>query len=409
MSIWAPAEPAAPKAIRQNCSLAEAVLALFLIRSSAKVLVSSSLSSSSTSRPLTIAPTGLIRSWQTREHSSAARSSASRAIAGHGRVSAGRAGCQTNRRIAGRAGVRCVIHRTRCDRQGPGTRGTCKRVTREITPQQAEQHLDALTAIVSRAAAAIARHAVFIGRTAHQDRPLAGHRRRRGLRSRHPGRLSPAAARRSGDLGGNVGRAAAASLEPSFVLVDPLDGTREFLAGRDEFTVNIAHRDDGRSDRRHRRRAGARPALARRRRRQAPSGCGLRSAPARRKPTTAASIRTRAGAATASSWRRQPLASRRGDRGLPGAAAGGQALAVRLGAEILPARRRRGRRLSAARRRPANGTSPPAMRVAGRRRRHRDRRRTARRCSYGRRSPRNFWCPASSPGAIRPRRTVGPT
>jgi 3'(2'), 5'-bisphosphate nucleotidase len=34
--------------------------------------------------------------------------------------------------------------------------------------------------------------------------------------------------------------AAAASLEPSFVVVDPLDGTKEFLAGRDEFTVNLA-------------------------------------------------------------------------------------------------------------------------------------------------------------------------
>ena len=31
-----------------------------------------------------------------------------------------------------------------------------------------------------------------------------------------------------------------------FVLVDPLDGTREFLAGRDEFTVNIAVVFDGR-------------------------------------------------------------------------------------------------------------------------------------------------------------------
>ena len=51
--------------------------ALFLIRSIANALVSSSLSSSITSRPLTIAPTGLIRSWQTREHSSAARSRAS--------------------------------------------------------------------------------------------------------------------------------------------------------------------------------------------------------------------------------------------------------------------------------------------------------------------------------------------
>ena len=39
----------------------------------------------------------------------------------------------------------------------------------------------------------------------------------------------------------SVGRSAAtASLAPSFVLVDPLDGTKEFLAGRDEFTVNLA-------------------------------------------------------------------------------------------------------------------------------------------------------------------------
>ena len=34
--------------------------------------------------------------------------------------------------------------------------------------------------------------------------------------------------------------AASADLAGSFVIVDPLDGTREFLAGRDEFTVNLA-------------------------------------------------------------------------------------------------------------------------------------------------------------------------
>jgi 3'(2'), 5'-bisphosphate nucleotidase len=34
--------------------------------------------------------------------------------------------------------------------------------------------------------------------------------------------------------------AAPADLTGSFVIVDPLDGTREFLAGRDEFTVNLA-------------------------------------------------------------------------------------------------------------------------------------------------------------------------
>jgi len=33
---------------------------------------------------------------------------------------------------------------------------------------------------------------------------------------------------------------ASANLTDSFVIVDPLDGTREFLAGRDEFTVNLA-------------------------------------------------------------------------------------------------------------------------------------------------------------------------
>jgi len=36
-----------------------------------------------------------------------------------------------------------------------------------------------------------------------------------------------------------------ANREPAYVLVDPLDGTRELLAGRDEFTVNIAVMIDG--------------------------------------------------------------------------------------------------------------------------------------------------------------------
>jgi len=36
------------------------------------------------------------------------------------------------------------------------------------------------------------------------------------------------------------------ALEAGFVLVDPLDGTREFLAGREEFTVNVALVSQGR-------------------------------------------------------------------------------------------------------------------------------------------------------------------
>ena len=70
----APSDPAAPKASRQNWSRAEAEIALFLMSSMATVRISSSVSLSSISRPFTIAPTGLITSWQTREHKSAARS-----------------------------------------------------------------------------------------------------------------------------------------------------------------------------------------------------------------------------------------------------------------------------------------------------------------------------------------------
>jgi 3'(2'), 5'-bisphosphate nucleotidase len=107
-------------------------------------------------------------------------------------------------------------------------------VAGEITPRQAEQHLDALTEIVSLAtpfssverrikndlspvtAADEASEAVIV----------------EALSSLLPGITVIAEE--------SVGRAAAVSLEPSFVVVDPLDGTKEFLAGRDEFTVNVA-------------------------------------------------------------------------------------------------------------------------------------------------------------------------
>ena len=88
-SIDAPAEPAAPKASRANWRRAEAWCALLRMRSSAKSRMDGSLSSSRTSSPFTIAPTGLITSWQTREQSRAARSSGSSvtmAIVGSGIV-----------------------------------------------------------------------------------------------------------------------------------------------------------------------------------------------------------------------------------------------------------------------------------------------------------------------------------
>jgi len=43
-----------------------------------------------------------------------------------------------------------------------------------------------------------------------------------------------------------AGQAPPAKLADTFILVDPLDGTREFIAGHDEFTVNVAIVADGR-------------------------------------------------------------------------------------------------------------------------------------------------------------------
>ncbi len=43
-----------------------------------------------------------------------------------------------------------------------------------------------------------------------------------------------------------AGHAPPARLPDTFILVDPLDGTREFIAGRDEFTVNLAIVSGGR-------------------------------------------------------------------------------------------------------------------------------------------------------------------
>jgi 3'(2'), 5'-bisphosphate nucleotidase len=114
-------------------------------------------------------------------------------------------------------------------------------VKRDITPQQANQQMDALTELVARAAAAtLAVPFSSVERRIKDDRsPVTAADEAaeaiilEGLARLLPG--IPVIAEES------VGRSGAtASLEPSFVLVDPLDGTKEFLAGRDEFTVNLA-------------------------------------------------------------------------------------------------------------------------------------------------------------------------
>jgi 3'(2'), 5'-bisphosphate nucleotidase len=110
----------------------------------------------------------------------------------------------------------------------------------KITPQDAERHLDALTEIVARAAAAtlatsfssvaLRIKADLTPVTAADE--LSESVILEGLAKVLPG--VPVVAEES------VGRLRPTNLEPTFIVVDPLDGTREFLAGRDEFTVNVA-------------------------------------------------------------------------------------------------------------------------------------------------------------------------
>ena len=120
--------------------------------------------------------------------------------------------------------------------------GTLHAVTRgpEITPQDAQRHLDALTDIVARAAAAtLATPFSSVATRIKTDLTpvtaadeLSESIILEGLSRLLPG--VPVIAEES------VGQRRPTQLEPSFVVVDPLDGTREFLAGRDEFTVNVA-------------------------------------------------------------------------------------------------------------------------------------------------------------------------
>ena len=146
-----------------------------------------------------------------------------------------------------------VIHRTDSTRQG--NHGP-NRVTGDFhigdfhggdlaAPAAAASLIDHLTAIASQAAAAIQRVA-----------PAAAARRMKADRSPVTeadeaaealildalARLMPGVPVVSEEA---AGRGAHPPLGDCFILVDPLDGTREFLDGRDDFTVNIAVVTDG--------------------------------------------------------------------------------------------------------------------------------------------------------------------
>lgn len=109
-----------------------------------------------------------------------------------------------------------------------------------MTRQQAEALLDRLTAIVSRAAAAtLATPASAVARRIKDDlSPVtAADEASEAIIIAGVGALLPGVAVIAEE---SVARTASAQLEPSCIIVDPLDGTKEFLAGRDEFTVNLA-------------------------------------------------------------------------------------------------------------------------------------------------------------------------
>ena len=107
----------------------------------------------------------------------------------------------------------------------------------ELTPADAARLLDDLTAIVARAAeATMAKPGTEVEKRIKADQSpvtAADEASERiildGLVQIVPG--LPVVAEESG---------APADLGTSFAIVDPLDGTKEFIAGRDEFTVNLA-------------------------------------------------------------------------------------------------------------------------------------------------------------------------
>jgi 3'(2'), 5'-bisphosphate nucleotidase len=110
----------------------------------------------------------------------------------------------------------------------------------DISPAQARQLLDDLTALIARAGTVIgaASPATVVRRLKDDQSPVTAADEaseaviQRGLAQILPN--VPVVAEESVDVAAN------ADLTGSFVIVDPLDGTREFLAGRDEFTVNLA-------------------------------------------------------------------------------------------------------------------------------------------------------------------------
>ena len=96
-------------------------------------------------------------------------------------------------------------------------------------------------------------------------------------------------------------RAASPAVDGRFILVDPLDGTREFLSRNGEFTVNIALVEGGRPVGGRRLRARARPSLGRGR--ASIAGVDVDPGDGCADGRSGAPIHTRRGAGRRLSWR----------------------------------------------------------------------------------------------------------
>jgi len=114
----------------------------------------------------------------------------------------------------------------------------------EILPAQAAALLGELTTLVARASTVICEIACEIGTSsvAHrlksdQSPVTAADEASEAVILEGLARLLPGVPVVSEEM---AGKKAPPQLDGSFILVDPLDGTKEFIAGRDEFTVNVA-------------------------------------------------------------------------------------------------------------------------------------------------------------------------
>jgi len=111
-------------------------------------------------------------------------------------------------------------------------------MTLDIGPEEAAALMPELTAIVARAFAAILRFGVAPHRVKTDGSPVTDADEASeaiildGLSSLLPGVPVIAEER--------LARGQTVAIGSTFVLVDPLDGTKEYIAGRDEYTVNIA-------------------------------------------------------------------------------------------------------------------------------------------------------------------------